>query len=285
MKRIALVSVIVLLGLASCENTENNKGEVVAQVYEAYLYKSDLEAVTYNGMTKYDSMIRVNAFVNTWVRKQILLNQAKRNLDLKKLDFSKQLDDYLNSLITFTYETEIINQNLDTVVSDSEIERYYDEHKYDFELHHNIVKTAFVAIPSDFNPQVIKMFSKVMSRTDTLLIDSLSAMVERHAVMNYLDVDNWIAFDDILNRVPIEVYNQEAFLKKNKFVSFEHESMVYLVRFCDYLVKESTSPIEIVRNRIRSIILNKRRNEMLRKMNDDLYEKAVREKAIKIYNN
>lgn len=285
MRNLILILAFCLASIVSCHRTDPEKGAVVARVYDSYLYESDLVAVTYLGITKYDSLIRVNAFVNNWVRQQVLLNQAKKNLDLSQRDFSKQLEEYENSLITFTYETELINQNLDTIVSDDEIQKYYSEHEFDFELHHNIVKAIFVVIPSDFDADVVKRFAKEMSRKDTVILDTISAMVERYAIPNYLDVESWIRFDDLLERVPLEVFNQESFLKKNVFVSFEHDSFIYMVRFCDFLVKESVSPIEIERDKIRSILLNKRRKDLLKKMNDDIYEKAVREKAIELYNN
>lgn len=284
MRNLILISAFCLILITSCNRTDPEKGVAVARVYDSYLYESDLVAVTYPGITKYDSLVRVNAFINNWIRQQVLLNQAKKNLDLSQRDFSKQLEEYENSLITFTYESELINQNLDTIITEEEIQQYYSEHEFDFELHHNIVKAVFVAVPSDFDAAVVKRFSKEMGRKDTVVLDTISAMVERYAVPNYLDMDSWIRFDDLLERVPLEVFNQESFLKKNVFVSFEHDSFIYMVRFCDFLVKESVSPIEIERDKIRSILLNKRRKELLRNMSNDIYEKAVREKAIELFN-
>jgi hypothetical protein len=56
-----------------------------------------------------------------------------------------------------------------------------------------------------------------------------------------------------------------------------------MVRFEDYLLKESLSPIEIESENIKNIILLKRKKDLLSQLNVDLYEKAVKEKVFEIY--
>jgi hypothetical protein len=51
----------------------------------------------------------------------------------------------------------------------------------------------------------------------------------------------------------------------------------------DYLIEESTTPIEMVRNNIKSVILAKRRQALIDKMQTALYEKAKKEKAFEVY--
>ena len=54
-----------------------------------------------------------------------VLHKAESNLDDDQKSVEKQLEEYRNSLITYAYETELIKQKLDTVVSEDEIAAFY----------------------------------------------------------------------------------------------------------------------------------------------------------------
>jgi len=57
----------------------------------------------------------------------------------------------------------------------------------------------------------------------------------------------------------------------------------YMVRFVDYLLEEETSPMEMVHDNIKSVILERRKQDMLEKMKVDLYEKAKKTKSFEVY--
>ena len=119
------IGMILMLSLLSCQNKNvDNNDRVVASVYGKNLYHSDLQDVVYEGMTPADSIMRVKAFIKEWVVKQLVIHQAEKNLDATELDFSKQLEDYRNSLIIYKYESQLFEQKLDTIVSDEEIANY-----------------------------------------------------------------------------------------------------------------------------------------------------------------
>ena len=84
-----------------------------------------------------------------WVRKQLLLDQAEKTLTPDEKDFSKQLEEYRNSLVIYEFESSIISQKLDTVVSLKEIQTYYDQNMQNFELKENIIKADYVQILDD----------------------------------------------------------------------------------------------------------------------------------------
>ncbi len=72
-------------------------------------------------------------------------------------------------------------------------------------------------------------------------------------------------------------------MKKNKFVCFDMNEHTYMVRFVEYLLEESTSPLEMVRDNIKSVILAQRKQAMLERMKTALYEKAKRDRAFEVY--
>lgn len=254
---------------------------VVAECYGNKLYADELEGLMPSSAGKLDSLAQVNAFVDSWVRKQLLVHQAEMNLTPQQLDFGKQLQDYRNSLVIYAYETQMIEQYLDTVVSQEEIADYYEKHVENFQISSTMVKVAYVILEEDCKQR--KEFKQLLSDRDTLDLAHLDALAEQHALSSYLDVDTWLKLDDLVEQVPVEIYNHESFLRKNKFVSFEKDNKEYMVRFEDYLLEKSTSPIELEMEGIRDIILLKRQKELLAQMHSDLYEQAKKEKVFEIY--
>lgn len=119
------IGLMLALAFISCRNARyGSDDKVVATVYNKVLYQSDLQDVLYEGISVNDSIVRTKAFIDNWIRRQLLIYQAKNNVEKSELDFSKQIEDYHNSLIIYKYETILIEQGLDTIVSDAEIEKY-----------------------------------------------------------------------------------------------------------------------------------------------------------------
>ena len=101
---------------------------------DEYLYESDIVGLVPENTSIHDSIVLVRNYINNWVQTQLMVQQAKKNLVIQQLDLDKQLENYRNSLIIYHYETELIRQKLDTVVSEQQVETYYNSHLGDFEL-------------------------------------------------------------------------------------------------------------------------------------------------------
>ena len=85
--------------------------------------------------------------------------------------------------------------------------------------------------------------------------------------------------------IPIETYNQELFLKGKRFVNLSDENYTYLLNFVDFKLKDDTSPLDFERNDIVTIITNKRKMALIKKVRKDLYLKAVQNKEFEVYYN
>ena len=283
MKKIGvLIGIAFLTLLAGCDYFQKSSKEVVvAECYGKYLYESDLIGLVPEGTPTMDSIQRVSTFIDSWVRRQVLIHQAESNLNKEMLDLDKQMEEYRNSLIIYTYESQLIDQKLDTVVSDDEIAEYYEQNKEDFQLRNTMVRVAYVILEEDSKQK--PDFKKLLSDPDTLMLQNIDIQATYYAVKSFVDVDQWMRLDELTNIIPIEIFNAESFLKKNKFVCFDMNEYTYMVRFVDYLLEESTSPMEMVRDNIKSVILAQRRQTLIDKMQTALYEKAKREKAFEVY--
>ena len=275
------IGLVCLLLLQGCDFfAKKSKEIIVAECYGEYLYESDLKTVA-QGVDASDSLARVNAYIDSWVRQRLLLHQAEANLTPEELDFTEELEDYRNSLVVYAYETQLISQKLDTVVSEEEIEDFYEQHKDSFVLRNTLVKVAYVVLDEGCKQK--NDFRKLMSDRDTLMLQKLDALANEYAISSYLDVDHWMRLDELTEAVPVEIYNVESFLKRNKFVSFESDGLQYMARFEDFLLEESVSPIEMERDNIKALIMVHRKKDLIDRMHASIYENALKEHAFEVY--
>lgn len=113
------------------------------------------------------------------------------------------------------------------------------------------------------------------------MIDDLMAVAQKEANSFYYNPDEWIYYDDLLKQVPqLEKFTKIYFIKKKKKVILESEEEMFFVNIYDYLIKDGTSPMSFEKEKIKSIILNQRANQLRKKLRLDVYEDALKNKKI-----
>jgi len=195
--------------------------------------------------------------------------------------FEKQLEDYRNSLIIYKYETKLISQSLDTVVTDSDIETYYNDNIGNFQLKDNIVKVYYARLNIEI-PE-LKKIRRFFNSSIPEYRDSVEVYIENLADLYYLDDETWILFDDVLKYVPINTYNQEAYLKNHRRIEITDDDYVYFVHFSDFKIKDGISPLSFEKANIRQIIINKRKLDIIGKMRDEVFQSALENNEFEIY--
>jgi len=271
-----------LIFLTACFGGVNKSSEnVLARVYKAYLYESEIIDVVPAGTKPKDSIMIVQNFINNWISQKLILNKANRNLLDEDLQFEKQLEEYRNSLIVYQYESKLISQNLDTVVTDEELESYYNENLGNFQLKDNIVKIYYARF--DSNLPELRKIRRFFYSSSPEHRDSLEVYVENFADLFYLDDETWILFNDVLRYVPIKTYNQEAYLQNHRKIEIKEEPWVFLVNFTDFKVKDGVSPLSFEKENISQIIINKRKLEIIREMRDEVFQSALDNNDFEIY--
>ncbi|MBN1198320.1 MAG: hypothetical protein JXA23_03135 [Bacteroidales bacterium] len=272
---------ILLVALASCSYLHKENDRQLARVDDDYLYESDLLGMVTPGTSATDSMNLTRNYIDSWIKKKILIHQAEKNLTADQLDFSKELEDYRNSLVVYAYENMLVTQRLDTIVSDEEIESYYQENQPNFLLKNNIVRLSYVKIPA--NSKQSRMIRRYFYSDDPGDKEKLADLCDKDFTHYYLDDQTWLIFDDVLKEIPIKTYNQEEFLRFRRNFEMQDSLYLYLIRILDFKIKESTSPLQFEKQRIKSILLNKRKLALINKMREDVYNDALKKNTIETY--
>lgn len=262
-------------------NKNDDQGAILAEVGDKKLTINDLMEVIPDNSNSADSIALSERYIQDWIMEQLVINKAEEGLSEDKKNFDLLIENYRKSLLTHTYEQEWIRQKLDTTISEEEIEKYYNDNEKNFQLKDYIVKVKFSAIASDSkNINALKKLFYSEKPEDLVKWEQLCVDI---GVSYYFDEDHWMLWDEFIKQVPLEVYDVEAFLKKKKTVELEKDNNLYFIAITDYQLSGSRSPLSFERDKIRSMILNRRKLQLLDDMRRDLYAKATQDNVIKTY--
>ncbi|MEI8203375.1 MAG: hypothetical protein WCH34_10215 [Bacteroidota bacterium] len=275
-----MFSIAFLLLASACSSKKSN--DVVARVNNSTLYHSDIEGIVPQGTSSIDSILLIKNYIQSWIEESLFLQNAESMLSNSEMDFSKQLEDYKNSLISHKYEEKLINEKLDTIITDKQIEEYFSKNQDNFELRSNIVKVNFVKL---------MLNSPVKAKAKNLLIQSKSKQqkltaekfFKENAVNYFIDDNTWLLFDDILKEIPIVTYNKEEYLKNHPIIETSDSTFYYIVVIKDFKSKEGTSPLDFERDNIRQIILCKRKTDIINSFKKQIYKQAAEKNKIEIF--
>jgi len=254
----------------------------VARVNNTYLYQDDLTGIITPGTSKEDSVSRIEAYINNWVRKQLLIQEATRKIDINEAAVERKILDYRFSLIAYEYQSYFVKQNLDTVVSSSEIEEYYKGHIDNFILKQNIVQPTFIKVPKTA-PRTNKIKELILSKKPKDEQELKSYCLSFSTAYHLAD-STWMVFDELVKNSPLaEIPNKIQFLKAYPYYETSDDSYLYFLKVDNYRISDNISPLEFVKDEIRNIILNKRKVELAKKLEDDVYNNAVSDKEFEIF--
>lgn len=283
--RIGLKTCLLLFmfTLTQCKyfkKSNKQDGTELARVYSNYLYLEDVIEQMPEKLHGKDSSMFVHNYAEAWVKQQAVLIHAEKNLSDEQKDVEYELESYRNALITYAFEKELVNQRLDTSVSNEEIENYYNKNPQNFELKDNIIKVIYIKVKKNA-PKInkLKEWYKSEKPADA---KPLEDYCHQFAENYFLEKDAWLLFDDLLKEIPIETYDKEQYLKNNRFIELTDSAYLYFVNIKGFKIKDSISPLSFERANIRNIILNKRKLSLIEGMKNDVYKEALNGNEIEI---
>ena len=256
--------------------------EPLARVGDTYLYWDEVVAVLGENITKQDSASMVTNYINNWATKQILLEKAKINLpDEKIAEFEQLVSNYRTDLYTRAYKEALVNQVKDTVISQEELIRFYEEEKENFKLKEKIVKLRFIELPLQFlNTKEVTESLKRFNEEDIRYLDSIGVQFKK---LNFND-SLWVPASRVIEEIsPLNIDNEDRYLKKSQFFELEDAMGVYLTKINDVLGVNEIAPLSYIEPTIRQVLLNRRKLDYIRKLETEIIDEATKEKVFEVY--
>ena len=273
-KAVFLGSLLCLLVVSqtACKNSDD---QIVAKMGDEILSESELE---YRILQSPDS--NKEQLIEHWGMRSLFLNKFDSLSTEQQEEIIYKVKDYKASLIRYEVENRLIEQRLDTVVTEQEMLNYYELNKRDFELSDFIVKVLYIKLPSNA-PDLDKINRLYLLKQpkDTLQVTEYA---NKYAANFFYNKEKWIYFDDILKEIPLDNIDKEKFILSKTKTSFEENGFIYFLNILDYRLKNAPSPFSLERNHIRQRILTNRIATLRDELNKKLIEDA--QQSYEIYN-
>lgn len=276
--------VIGISFLISCQYLQpKEESRKLARVGENYLYEKDLVNLGLSDIPPDDSVKLVNNYIDNWIRKQSLLQNARENLTNEQLlELDTKVSDYRESLLSFLYESQILEQKLDTVVARTEIVEYYEQHQEDFAIVEPIIKFFSIKNNKEFNDirQINSWLTEYLEEGND---SELKEYCSFEAITCFFEMDDWVKFTYFYETLgTTESSTSEIPLTLNRLFKYEDDSYFYLYKILE-IQREGVYPLKFVEEQIESLIVRKREQEFLENLRNSIYETAKRNNEIEIY--
>lgn len=280
---------LIILGLLAVVITacdvfkKNDTRNAIARVNNKYLYIDDFAGIVSEGVTGQDSALIVQNFINEWATEQLLVDGAQINLsETKQQNFNKLVEQYKSDLFSKAYLEALVKKNLDTVVSTDEARMYYEANKDVFKLNEELLKFRYIHVDEniiDFN--TIKKRLKQFEEEDKAALDSIAIQFKSYSLNDSI----WVKMSQVISKIPgVNSENKSQLLKKSNFVQLKDSLGVYLMQVNEVLLRNDTAPLEYVKPTINQIVINKRKLELIKKLEKDITKDAIKNKEFEIYN-
>ena len=269
--------------LTGCDFFKKTDDRVpVARVNDSYLYQDDINGVVPEGASKEDSTLLVNAYINRWARQLLLMDGALVNLsEEKQNEFSKLVEQYRSDLYTKAYLEALVNKNIDTVVNPNEAEVFYEANKESFKLNDDLLQFRYISLPlNPINLDTIKNRFQRFKNKDKRYLDSISVQFKAYSLNDSL----WVKFSQVAEKVPVVSFeNKDQLLKKTNFLQLKDSLNLYLMQVNDVRLQNDYAPLDYVKPSIRQIVINKRKLELIKQLENDITKDAIENNKFQIY--
>ena len=268
---------IFITGLIACEQSAPDL-DAAARVNNSYLSKEELNEAMPEGLPSEDSLLFRNNYIKMWATKELLLEKARINVEDRDREIQELVRNYERELLIERYRKALLQQELDTLITEEDINDYYEANKNVYRLNEELLQLKYIHFSSDLadKKELIKLFkSEVQEEIDELIAREL----EFYSFS--LNDSIWVSYRDVEKKLTF--LNDEKNLKKNQFIQKEDSLGVYLLAVKGIRRRNDIAPKEYVIPTIQQMILHKRKLELMNEIEKTIMVDAINNKQFEQY--
>ena len=258
------------------------KPKAIARVGESYLFQDDIVDLVPKGTSKKDSIAIVKSFIDRWATQKLLFEAAQRNIGKDKVsEFNALIDQYKVDLYTKDYIESLVIRQIDTVVTEVQIEEYYAKNKQYFKNSSELVKLRYINLVKE-NPKFAKIKSKFSSFTkkDRKELEQLAVQFKSYAFNDSI----WVDINQVYEKIPfINLENKQKYISSGINFQYPDSTTVWLVKVNNVLPKDSPTPLEFLKPTIKQIIINNRKLDLINTIEKEITNDAIKDNKYEIY--
>lgn len=283
MMRFCFIAIAFVSLLVACKKTKpSEKTDVLVQVKEQLLTRTEVESSLPKGLSYSDSLLYAESYVKNWIQNVLIYDVAVRNLGERNKEIDKLVEDYRHSLVRYRYQEQLIEEKLSATITEEEEKAFYEANREKFVLDEALVKGLFLKVPVDA-PSLsdLKEWCRSGSESSVEKIEKYSV---QNAVIYEYFYNRWVDFAEIIDNIPMQISNSSDFLKARKMVEYSDSSYCYLLNIKDCITAGNIAPFDYSIPQIKEMLINQRKMDFLRNFENDLYNSAIRKGDVIFFN-
>ena len=277
---------ILLLLALSAVSCSYFKGEekpgAVARVNEEYLEADALNGIVPPGTPKEDSIAIVKAFIDRWATQKLLYDAAQVNLSSdKQAEFSRLVRQYEIDLYTGAYLEELVKRSVDTLITEEELDVYYNANKENFRTTGMLVRLKYIRLAKD-HPKFDQVRSRFVGggKKNMDVLDKMAIQFKSYAFND----TTWVDMNQVYTKLPfITPDNRDKYIGPNMSYQYPDSTDVYLVKVSRVIDRNQVAPFEYIRPTIEQLIINNRKLELIKKFQKEITDDAIKNKKYEVY--
>lgn len=264
--------------LFSCSDSD----KVIATVGEAELTENDAYVLMKHRGLDFNNKSELRTFVKDWCNIELYRQELKTKYPKEWKLVELRSNAYSGDLAQYYLEELRVRKSLDTVVTNEELQTYYDAHLEEFLLNDYIVKALYLKIPKELDFKEEDVHVNYLLKNDKDLAE-INSYAKLYAQNYYFDDSAWIYFDDLAKDIPLSKYNVDNIVLNRTKTYFSDDNHWYFLNIIDYKLKDEAPPLEFLKDRIRSIIVSQRLNDIREKNEAKLLKELKKKHEINIH--
>ena len=270
--------IFVIIFWVSCTPVEEAPQEndvELAQVFNKKLYLSELSGMVPEGASKEDSIKIIHAEVEVWTRETLLMHEAEKSIP-QDLNIDDLVRDYRMSLIRHNYEQLLVETQLDSIVSEQELNNYYEKNKEQYQLRSSIFRCLLMKVPKDApNLQELKNWWPGSKPENFQKMKNYAA---QYATFYILEDSTWYSPHEVRSQLP----NGVSFNANQNLIQADNQFQ-YFFKVLEKKSEKEIAPLGYIQEQAKKVILHKRKMVLLDKRKEELYERETNKRNVKIY--
>lgn len=278
----ALMFLFAVLLAACGKDNAPSPDDAVARVNDAYLTREELTGIVPPGTPKNDSVAITKGFIDRWASQHLMYDAAKVNIGGEKQDGLEELiRQYKTDLYTKAYLEELVKQSVDTTITEEQLQEYYKANKENFRTTGMLAKLKYLKMEKGHPKfrQANQRFNSG-SKKDKAALNEMTLHFKNYAFNDTV----WTNMNEIYQKLPfVTPDNRNRYIASGISYQYPDSLDVYLVRVNKVLDRNMVAPYEYIRPTLKEVIINNRKLELIKKIQKDITDDAIKNNKYEIY--
>lgn len=274
-----MAAVILLLGcFMGCGGNKTDGTPEVARYRNKVLTRKQLDLYLPSNVSPEDSTRFAKLFIEQWQREEAVVDVALSSIPNLEEQVESKVEDYRKKLIMFEYTSRLIADSLDSEVPESEIRQYYNQHLGEFISKENLYQYFYFSTAEE-TPRELKDW---ITSSQVRWVDSLREWASVHALEYKID-SNYVT-ESTIREVSKGYYGDLKNSGIGKLIRWngviQGQRRKYMFKLIDEVEPGDNVPFVLCKDKIRRILLNARKAQLIQNEEERILKDAKSSKYI-----